>query len=142
MTVASIAFLLLFAGACVAVVAAARRWTLRHPPPPMRPDALRARLARHDRPTRAQRVAAWMLWLAFLVPGLLLLALAKSMEGRLVGAWLLAWFGVPRILSVLSRRTGRMQAARERALTASEAFWSQPDAEEQARVMRRGRFGL
>jgi drug/metabolite transporter (DMT)-like permease len=111
--------------------------------PPMRPEYIRRLIEKRDRGiSTAHKVGLIMQMLVFVVPGVLLLTLATSSTGRVLGGLLLAWpvlyllFAAVLVWRV--RRTqGGGEAARAKLLAESEAFWSQPDAEEKAREMRR-----
>src|SRR3954454_17759018 len=108
-----------------------------NPPAPPRPDEIRARFGRLERQTTAQKVAGWMLLAPLVVPGLLLGALADGPRARFAGVTIFGSFVAMLALSSATGRSGRVETVRARPLARSEAFWSQPDAEERARAQRR-----
>ena len=123
------------AGTLVATVRHAKRLQ----PPPMHPEFLREAFARQKqhRASGGEKAAAVMMMLGLAVPGVLLLALASSGLGRAIGGVLLGWIVFQLVFGIWYRRGGRLERAQQRALAKSEAFWSQPDAEERAKEMRR-----
>ena len=138
MTVYTLLFMAAFAAA---VCALAVRHAKASAPPPLRPDFLREAFARQSRgPTTGERVAVWMMRLGLGLPGTVLLVFADRAIGRVIGGALLGWVALQTLLVAWFRRSGRLEKAQQRALAASEAFWSQPDAEDRAREMRRHPF--
>lgn len=103
--------------------------------PPPRPDFLRAEFERQSRPsTLGYRLAFAMFFTPFVLFPLVLFLFSESATGRVVAAVWTAMLLVSFLITWWTRRpAARFQ---ERALAASEAFWSQPDAEQVAREMR------
>src|SRR3954447_24902998 len=128
-TVAFLLVLLPLLAACAGLV-----WVIvrarAHPPAPPRPEQVRARFERLEHRSTAERVVSWMLLMPFLLPPVLLVALAGDPRARFAGAALLGAAVLARALTFATGRSGKVETVRARALARSEAFWSQPDAEE------------
>jgi uncharacterized membrane protein YqjE len=123
----------------VALAAGGLVWVVRqrraHPPAPLRPERLREIFDRQARgPSTGERMALWMMRLGLAVPGAILALLVERTYIRFMGASLVAWVILATLLGIWARRSGRVEAAQQRAIARSEAFWSQPDAAERARA--------
>ena len=104
--------------------------------PPPRPEWLRDQFARKPVSGAIAYGLMALFVLPLLVPGVLLIALADAGPGRTLGVALVAWAAGQLALGVWRGRPDRRKAYEKRLLADSEAFWSQPDAEERAKRMR------
>lgn len=113
-------FAVALAGAGFAGVKLGR--SLRGAPP--RPEWIRERIARRPERSRAAQVAVWLQLMVFVVPGILLVALADEPLGRVVGISLLVWPALHIGVFTWYVRSGRLAAKQQKLLAESEAYWA------------------